>query len=359
MKRDQISILVLGASYGLVLGLKASWCGHRVDFVCMPREVDFINEGKASLKIRSKTTDHVVTLGAKDALRSPSGVSPCDVKPAEYDICILAMQEPQYSAPEIADLIAQIAHLGLPIISIMNMPLPPFLSGRLKLDLQHLASAWHNTKIWADIDPLRFSAASPDPQATIASDSEGFVVSVNHAANIKVSPFNDVKHQRLLNKLSSSLEALRVSQDGVLHEVGVRFVAHSHPLVAMAKWPMLITGNFRCCTGAAPIAITDAVNNDRVTSKKIYEWVASLCQKLAHEAGYSDVPLVPFERYADAASSLILPSSLARGLHNGATRVERVDKLVKGLALGHGMKSDYLEEIISRVESALSANTVN
>lgn len=356
MTRDKLSILVLGASYGLVLGLKASWSGHRVDFVCMPHEVDFINEGKASLKIPSKTTDHVLTLGAKDALHSPSGVAPCNVNPTEYDICILAMQEPQYSALEIADLIAQIAHVGLPIVSIMNMPLPPYLSGPLKIDLQHLAPAWHDTKIWSNLDPLRFSAASPDPQATITSDAKGLVVRVNHAANIKASPFHDVKHQRILDTLSSSLEALRVSQDGILHEVGVRFVAHSHPLVAMAKWPMLITGNFRCWTGTEAIAIADAVNNDRATSKAIYSWVASLCQKLAHDAGYANVPLVPFERYADASCSLILPSSLARGLNKGVTRVERVDRLIKGLALGHGMKND---DIIRRVDSALATNNAS
>ena len=42
--------------------------------------------------------------------------------------------------------------------------------------------------------------------------------------------------------------------------------------------------------------------------------------------------------------------------NKGVTRVERVDRLIKGLALGHGMKND---DIIRRVDSALATNNAS
>jgi hypothetical protein len=66
--------------------------------------------------------------------------------------------------------------------------------------------------------------------------------------------------------------------------------------------------------------------------------------------------LVPFEKYAAAASSLGRPSSVARALANGATDVERVDRLVQSVAGRKGMRSEAIDEIVALVDRRLDAN---
>ena len=43
----QYSIIILGASYGSLLGIKLAMAGHKVDLVCLPDEVKTINENGA------------------------------------------------------------------------------------------------------------------------------------------------------------------------------------------------------------------------------------------------------------------------------------------------------------------------
>jgi hypothetical protein len=71
-------------------------------------------------------------------------------------------------------------------------------------------------------------------------------------------------------------------------------------------------------------------------------------------AGRGD--LVPFEKYANAALSLVNPSSAARALANGAPNIERVDKLVQGVAAQFGMQSDVVDETVVLVDGWLEKN---
>ena len=41
-----LRILFLGASYGVVLGMRAAAAGHQVTFACRKQEVELINEGR-------------------------------------------------------------------------------------------------------------------------------------------------------------------------------------------------------------------------------------------------------------------------------------------------------------------------
>lgn len=84
----------------------------------------------------------------------------------------------------------------------------------------------------------------------------------------------------------------------------------------------------------------------------MYEWVLELCRRL----GADRRVLVPFRLYAAAASALTAPSSAARALAGGAEHIERVDSLVQTLARQHGMDSVCLDDIVRRVDAALSLN---
>jgi hypothetical protein len=122
--------------------------------------------------------------------------------------------------------------------------------------------------------------------------------------------------------------------------------------VPLAKWAMLIAGNYRCITKEGPRAIKDAVHSDINASRATYQWVVNLCLML----GAQESDLVPFEKYAAAAQSLGSPSSAARALYGGAPYIERVDRLVQAIAAQKGLKLPILDEIVGLVDARLEAN---
>jgi hypothetical protein len=108
----------------------------------------------------------------------------------------------------------------------------------------------------------------------------------------------------------------------------VKLKVHDSIFVPLAKWAMLLAGNYRCITKNGMRAAQEAVHSDIQTSRSVYNFVNDLCVKL----GANPDDLVPFEKYAAAAQSLVRPASAARALNNGAPNIERADKLVQLIA---------------------------
>ncbi len=115
---------------------------------------------------------------------------------------------------------------------------------------------------------------------------------------------------------------------------------------------MLMAGNYRCVQKDDMRPIKEAVHSDLEATRSVYEWVVDLCVRL----GADRDDLVPFEKYANAALSLVNPSSAARALANGAPNIERVDKLVQAIAAQHGMQSDVVDETVVTVDGWIAAN---
>ena len=122
--------------------------------------------------------------------------------------------------------------------------------------------------------------------------------------------------------------------------------------VPLAKWAMLLAGNYRCVTRDGMIAIRDAVHGNLEETRAVYEWVVELCVKL----GAAPADMVPFEKYANAALSLQSPSSAARALAAGAPNIERVDRLVQLVGAQHGLRSATVDETVTRVDEWLVRN---
>jgi hypothetical protein len=118
---------------------------------------------------------------------------------------------------------------------------------------------------------------------------------------------------------------------------------------------MLIVGNYRCVRAHDMIPIRDAVHGNLDLSRRVYEWVASLCMTLGADAG----DLVPFEKYAHAAAGLGKPSSAARALFGGAEHIERVDSLVQRIAWQYGTECTVLDGIVELVDARLEKNRAN
>ena len=97
-------VLVLGASYGALLGCKLNMAGHDATLVCLPEEAELINEKGYEVRIKLRGEDDHRALRSADQPGRLDATTPAEANPDDYDLVALAMQEPQYSAPEIRAL---------------------------------------------------------------------------------------------------------------------------------------------------------------------------------------------------------------------------------------------------------------
>jgi hypothetical protein len=125
--------------------------------------------------------------------------------------------------------------------------------------------------------------------------------------------------------------------------------------VPLAKWSMLLTGNYRCITPQEPQAIRDAVHGDLKVSESIYDHVDAVARKL----GADPQDQVPFAKYAKAAESLLKPSSAARAVAAGAPFIERVDLLVKLISHHLGMPNADIDRTVQVVDQKLNEKIVS
>jgi hypothetical protein len=345
-------ILILGASYGSLLGTKLAMAGHKVTLVCLPAEMELINAEGARVRMPVKGRKDPVEIDTRKLPGSLSAAGPAAVKPADYDLIALAMQEPQYRSPGVRELLDAVAKSRVPCMSIMNMPPLAYLKRIPGLNTDALKSAYTDASVWQNFDPPLLTLCSPDPQAIRPPDEKVNVLLVTLPTNFKSARFGSDAHTAILRQLQADIEAARLDTPEGKLELPVKLKVHDSIFVPLAKWAMLITGNYRCVTKDAAIMIKEAVHRDIEASRTMYNWVRDLCIKL----GAAPDDLVPFEKYASAASSLVRPSSAARALFAGAPNIERVDRLVQSIAAQHGMRSPVLDDIVALVDARLELN---
>ena len=348
----QFSILILGASYGSLLATKLILAGHKVRLVCLPVEADLINREGTRVRMPVRNREGLVEIASRDRPGQLSACTPEEVDVADYDLVALAMQEPQYQAPLVRKLLDDVARAGVPCMSIMNMPPLSFLARLRGLDTAPLRQCYTEPSVWDPFDPSLFTLASPDPQAFRPPEEGLNVLQVSLPTNFKVAPFGVGSATDMLRHLQRDIEAVRYQLDGEDMELPVKLKVHDSLFVPLAKWAMLLAGNYRCVQPNGPRSIAEAVHSDIEQSRQMYEWVCAVC----HRLGASSADLVPFEKYAAAAKGLSKPSSAARALFAGARNIERVDLLVQGIARQHGMERDELNEIVGLVNKRLEMN---
>jgi hypothetical protein len=122
--------------------------------------------------------------------------------------------------------------------------------------------------------------------------------------------------------------------------------------VPLAKWSMLLAGNYRCVTADGMRTAQEAVHSNLAESKSVYDFVFDLCVRL----GANPADLVPFEKYAAAAQSLTRPASAARALQNGMPYIERADKLVQLIARQKGLSHPVIDATVALIDARLEAN---
>jgi hypothetical protein len=348
----QYKILVLGASYGSLLACKLLLAGHSVKLACLQSEADLINKRGIRIRLKIKGRLEPIEIGFGPQQGDISAEVPGKIDPAGFDLAALAMQEPQYGAAGVRELLNAIALARIPCMSIMNMPPPPYLKRIPGIDAGSIDGCYTDLRTWDSFDPGMMTLCSPDPQAFRPPDEESNVLQVTLPTNFKAAPFASTAHTQMLRNLQSDIEAIRYDMDGVPVELPVKLKVHDSLFVPLAKWSMLIAGNYRCIQRTDVRSIRDAVHSDVEESRAIYDWVGDLCRRL----GGSEADQVPFQKYADAARQLLRPSSVARALFGGAVKIERVDCLVKRLAASKGMHCQAVDELVALVDARLAVN---
>lgn len=345
-------ILILGASYGSLLGTKLLMAGHDVTLVCLPAEADRINADGVVVRMPIRGREGLIEIRSSEL---PGTVRACgadEANPEEYDLIGLAMQEPQYASPGVRELLAKVASSKRPCMSIMNMPPLAYMHRLPGIDHKAIRDCYVDPTAWDAFDPSLVTLCSPDPQAFRPPEEPANVLQVSLPTNFKVAAFDDNAHTQILSDLDASIKDVRFNDDGHHIEVPVKLKLHASLYVPLAKWSMLLTGNYRCVQADDMRPIRDAVHSDIAASKEVYDWVKALCVEIGADPG----DLVPFDKYAAAAEGLAKPSSAARALAGGAKNIERVDKLVALIASAKGLSHPTVEATVGLVDTWLERN---
>ena len=341
-------ILILGASYGSLLSTKLLMAGYNVTLVCRRNTADLINTKGTEVRIKLKGAETHRSINSNKLSGKLDAVTPDKVCARNYDLVGLAMQDPQYANHALRTVLVRIAEERIPCLSIMNMPPLTFLKRISGLDTDQLRPSYTDPSVWDRFDPQVVTLCSPDPQAFRPPDEPANILHVGLPTNFKAARFADKNANQLLKQIEDDIVNIRL--DG--EDVPVKLRVFDSIFVPLAKWSMLLTGNYRCITPGDPQSIRDAVHNDLAKSEAIYDFVNSLAQRLGADA----MDVVPFHKYAEAARGLLKPSSAARAVVMGAPFIERVDLLVKLIAQELNMSNSEIDSIVEIVDRKLGSN---
>src|SRR5215470_220765 len=329
------NVLTFGAAYGSLLATKLLFGGHKITMVCLPAEIEAFNSEGARVRLPIRGRKEPIELDSRKLPGSLRAAGPGDVSPKDFDLVALAMQEPQYRSPGVRELLDAVAKAKVPCMSIMNFPPMPYLKRIPHLATDPLKPSFTDASVWDNFDPGLVTLCSPDPQAIRPPGEKINVLQVTLPTNFKVARFAAEAPTAILGQMQADIEAVRYNPGDGAIDLPVKLKVHESIFVPLAKWAMLLTGNYRCVTPEYAIDIKDAVHRD---------------------LGASPNDLVPFEKYAAAANDLVRPSSAARALFNGATNIERTDRLVQTIAAQYGMRNPIVDQTVTTVDARLAVN---
>ena len=128
--------------------------------------------------------------------------------------------------------------------------------------------------------PGCLTLCSPDPQAIRPPGEKINVLQVTLPTNFKVARFDSDKSTAMLRQMEADIEAARYDPGDGPIQLPVKLKVHDSIFVPLAKWAMLLTGNYRCVTKDGAIDIKDAVHRDIEASRSVYNWVCGVCERL-------------------------------------------------------------------------------
>ena len=103
------NILLMGASYGSLLASKMLFGGHTIHLVCLPAEADLINAEGFRVRLPVRGRKEPVVLDSRKLPGKVTAGPAAGVDPKDYDLVGLCMQEPQYRATGVRELLDAVA----------------------------------------------------------------------------------------------------------------------------------------------------------------------------------------------------------------------------------------------------------
>src|SRR5437867_6429297 len=203
------NVLIMGASYGSLLATKLLFGGHKITMVCLPAEVEAFNSEGARVRLPIRGRKDPIELDSRKLPGKLAAAGPGDVKPSDFDLVALAMQEPQYRSPGVRELLDAVATSKVPCMSIMNMPPLPYLKRIPGLATDGLRTCYTDASVWDNFDPGLLTLSSPDPQAIRPPGEKINMLLVTLPTNFKAARFADDGPTAILRQIQAEVEAIR------------------------------------------------------------------------------------------------------------------------------------------------------
>src|SRR2546423_8835557 len=243
-------------------------CGvHKSHHVGLPAEADLINAEGFRVRLPVKGRKDPVEIDSRKLPGKVTASGAAGVKPSDYDLVGLAMQEPQYRSPGVRELLDAVAKSRVPCRSIMNMPPLPYVKRIPGLNPDSLNPAYTDPTVWDSFDPGCLTLCSPDPQAIRPPEEKVNVLMVTLPTNFRVGRFDSDKSTAILRQLEQEIDAVRYETPEGKTELPVKLRVHDSIFVPLAKWSMLLAGNYRCVTKDGMRTAQEAVHSDLETSR--------------------------------------------------------------------------------------------
>ena len=223
-----------------------------------------------------------------DSRKLPGKVNagqPGDFDPKHFDLIGLAMQKNRSTARRACcELLDAVAKSRVPCMSIKNIPPLPYINRIPGLDYARLTAAYTDPSVWDNFDPALLTLCSPDPQAIRPPEEKVNVLQVTLPTNFKVARFDDEKPTSILRQLQQDIEAVRMDTPEGPIELPVKLKLHDSIFVPLAKWAMLLAGNYRTVTPTGMRTAQEAVHTDLEESRSVYNFVNDLASSSARRA---------------------------------------------------------------------------
>src|SRR5262249_16162721 len=97
--------MIFGASYGSLLATNLPMAGHNVSLVGLPGGGEIINGGGTRVPMPVRGSAKQIEISSIGLPGRISAATTSDVDPSDFDLVGLAMQEPQYRAPGVRELL--------------------------------------------------------------------------------------------------------------------------------------------------------------------------------------------------------------------------------------------------------------
>ena len=278
---SKFNILVFGASYGSLLGTKLGLAGHNTHLICLPAEADLINSEGAVVRMPVKGREGLVEVNSKNLPGKITAGGPQGVDPSKYDLVALAMQEPQYRSAGRA----RAARRGRESQGAVHVDhehaaaaLPRAHSGRR---CQSVPRLLHRSHGLGQLRSGAHDALQPGPAGIPPAGGQSQRAAGAAADQFQIGALRfERAHRdpaparpRISKPPASTPAASKI-------ELPVKLKVHESVFVPLAKWSMLIAGNYRCVQKDAARSIKEAVHSDIETSRAVYNWVVKLCTSL-------------------------------------------------------------------------------